>query len=201
MTRSAPPKGPTPPKKTRQRLLLSERKRRLGLYVVEVARATHKGDLPITQGEIRLLLRKKYNIEVTAAASSEFVETLRKEYNHKVWLRTSGHKVNLFSEDETLVESRAIKALFLATSLIDNDECVPLHQWFAVCQEKLDCSQDDCESYLADYIVCKYAVAARKKEKEIMKLDMRAFREDDFYLRQARKAGMKKRVGRTNHSK
>lgn len=180
----------------------AEQQRRLGLLILEVVRATVDGLLPINQRDIHRLLKKNHRLDLAPSQSSKLVSILREEFNGKIWLRTDGHHpLYLFSEETTLVEARAIKALFLAKELIDGDEQISIEEWITLCEKKLNCSSTDCEAYLADFVICGYVVGDLNKVSKTVKLDVRAIGEDDFYLQPAAKAGLKKRVPRTKRPK
>lgn len=174
-----------------------ELKRRSGLFIVEVARATLDGLLPINQIGIRKSLKANHRLDLAPSQSTHIVSILIEEYFGKKWLRTEGHRVYLNSEETTLVDAAAIRALFLAKELVDGDDQLSSDEWIATCEKKLNCSTTDCETYLSDFVSCGYVHEDPKKENKTLRLDLRAIGEDDFYLQQAAKAGLKKRVPRT----
>lgn len=199
MARATAAKSTNLPTKMRQRISFTERRRRFGLFIVEVARATHTGKLPIKQPDIRKIFKSRHKIDLKEFASSEIVNALAKPYNNKIWLRKNGHEVYLHSEENTLVDARAIKSLFLAKSIKDGDDRFGVDIWIEACDKKLSCTPSDCETYLSDYAKCGYLMETSNEETSYRQLDIRAMGEDDFYLRQAAKAGMKKRISRGNH--
>ena len=178
---------------------IRERDRRLGLFVVEVARATHEGRLPINQTEIRRALKKNFRLDLAPATSTALTNILKHEFRNKIWIRVDGQKVTLFSEDETLVDSRAIRALYLGRENLNEEGQIALAEWKSACKAELKLSDDTCSEFLNDFVKCRYAEGPDKRG--FLKLDVRAIGEDDFYLSQAAKAGLKKSVARTRPAK
>lgn len=172
-----------------------ERDRRLGSFVVEVARATHEGRLPISQTEIRRALKKNFRIDLAPASSTELANILKREFRNKVWIRVDGHKVTLYSEDETLVDSRAVTALLMAREELNDDGLIALSEWKTLCDERLKLSEEACDEFLNDFIKCGYVEGPDKRG--FLKLNVRAMGEDNFYLAQVAKAGLKKSIART----
>lgn len=176
-----------------------ERDRRLGLFVVEVARATHEGRLPVSQADIRRSLKKNFRLDLPPATSTSLTTILKHEYRNKIWLKVDGQKVTLFSEDETLVDSRAIRALYLAREELNDDGRIAAAEWKDLCSSELNLSDEMCDEFLGDFIKCRYVDGPDKRG--FLKIDVRAIGEDDFYLAAAVKAGLKKSTARTKPSK
>ncbi|MBK9214618.1 MAG: hypothetical protein IPM59_03325 [Chloracidobacterium sp.] len=172
-----------------------ERDRRLGLFIVEVARATHEGRLPVNQTDIRRSLKKNFRLDLPPATSTSLTNILKHEYRNKIWLKVDGQKVTLFSEDETLVDSRAIRALYLAREELNDDGHIALTEWKELCASELNLSDETCEEFLNDFIKCRYIDGPDKRG--FLKVDVRAIGEDEFYLAAAAKAGLKKSIART----
>lgn len=174
---------------------LEENDRRLGLYIVEVARATLEGRLPINQKGVLRALKANHRLNLPPEKSTAITKILKQEFRNKIWLNVSGHEVTLFSEDETLVDARAVRALFLARDFLNEDGAFILADWVSACENTINLAEDTCTEFLEDYIACNYA--NRPDNKGRVKLDIRAIGEDSFYLNQAAKAGLRKSIART----
>ena len=172
-----------------------ERDRRLGLFIVEVARATHEGRLPISQTEIRRALKRNFRLDLAPSPAHLLSNILRHEFRNKIWLKVDGHQVTLFSEDETLVDSRAIRALLLARDRRNDDGFIAIPAWKELCLSELNLTGETCDEFLSDFVKSRYV--EEPDSKGVLKLDVRAIGEDEFYLTQAAKAGIKKSVART----
>ena len=172
-----------------------ERDRRLGLFIVEVARATHEGRLPISQTEIRRALKRNFRLDLPPATAHLLSNILRHDFRNKVWLKVDGHQVTLFSEEETLVDSRAIRALLLARDHRNDDGFIAIPAWKELCLSELNLTNETCDEFVSDFVKSRYI--EEPDSKGFLKLDVRAIGEDEFYLTQAAKAGIKKSVART----
>jgi hypothetical protein len=124
---------------------------------------------------------------------------LKREYRNKIWLKVDGQKVTLFSEDETLVDSRAIRALYLARQELNEDGLIAISDWKALCASQLNLSDETCDEFLSDFIKCRYVDGPDKQG--FLRIDVRAIGEDDFYLAPAARARLKKSIARTKPAK
>ena len=172
-----------------------ERDRRLGLFVVEVARATHEGRLPISQTEIRRALKRNFRLDLAPSAIHLLSSTLKHEFRNKVWIKVEGHQVTLFSEDETLVDSRAVRSLLLARNHLNDDGSITVEEWKDLCDSELNLSSEACDELFLDIVECGYSNGENRKG--VLELNVRAIGEDEFYLQQAAKANLRKSVART----
>jgi hypothetical protein len=176
-----------------------ERDRRLGLFVMEVARATHEGRLPVSQTDIKRALKKNFRLDLPNSTCGQLAKILKNQYRNKTWLKVDGHKVTLYSEEETLVDSRAIRALFIARDELNDDGNIAIVNWKAMCSDKLNLSDEMCDEFITDFVRCRYV--RPPDDRGLIEVDVRAIGEDDFYLSTAVKAGLKKSTARTTHAK
>jgi hypothetical protein len=177
----------------------NERERRLGLFIVEVVRATYEGRVPITQVELRKALKKNWRLDLPGSTSTNLCNILKRPFRNKTWLIVDGHKVTLFSEDETLADFRAAKAVLLGRDNINEDFLIDIGAWRTLCKSKHKLSCNVFDEFLDDIIRCRYVV--RTDAPGIVEFDPRAIGEDEFYLTQAAKAGIKKSTARTKQAK
>jgi hypothetical protein len=168
---------------------------KLGLFLVELVKVTNDGELPINQTELRKRLKVNHRISIPPATSTEYVKILENDLA-RVWIKTDGHNVSLFSEEETLSNSIAIEALFIANALVDSEDCINIEEWISKCEANLQCPPETCRGFIEDFFSCKYAISRFTKKAEMIHLDVRAFNEDNFYLKQARNANIKRRLSR-----
>src|SRR5258708_13748394 len=94
-----------------------KRNKWMGLLLVEVVRATNEGELPVNQKTLYALVRRKYRMDTPDKVAYPLTGILRTSQLGRIWLRTEGHSVFLFSEAETISNSNAVAALFLAREL------------------------------------------------------------------------------------
>jgi hypothetical protein len=177
-----------------------KRDRWIGLFLVELVRATHNGELPVTRQDLISLIGKKYRVSVKADVGYQLIrELLAKGADRsRVWLRTEGHDIYLFSEDETITNSDAIDALFIANELpIDASDCVDYGRWMAASMAASGYTPEMCERFVAEYMICGYAVEIIERDsgEKCLVLNPRNFNRDAFYLRSAREAGLRRRPG------
>ncbi len=178
-----------------QELVGRERDRRLGVFIVEVARATHEGRLPVSQTEILRALKRNFRLDLVPSGGHALTNILRHKFRNKIWLHVDKQQVTLFSEDETLVDSRAIRALLLAREHRNDDGLIAMLDWKERCLSDLNLSSEICDEFVDDFVKSRYVEGPDSKG--FLKLDVRAIGEDEFYLRQAAKAGIKKSIART----
>lgn len=191
------------PNKRRATTPKYEKQRKLGLYLLQVVKATNDGaPLPITQDDVRKLLKKNHRVNIPNSTSSVYVSLLTDDKLFgRIWLRQDGHNISLFSEEETLADSQAIEALFVAHSLIDGNDRVAIPDWVDKCVKRLKITPEDCNGFLQEFITCSYASFSDDDPGSVIELDVRAFSEDGFYLRLARYAKLTKRVSRRKKAK
>lgn len=175
----------------------NRREKKLGVFIVEVTRATHGGELPVKQTSIRKAVKKNHGINIPPASSTEIVDILTAPYKQRTWLSSEGHSVALFSEDETLVGAQATGVLFLAYSLKNTDGEVDLDKWMELCESTLSCKTERCHELLEDLETCKYVTMRSEKAPKSFQIDPRAIKEDLFYLREAERADIRRQKPRS----
>jgi len=168
----------------------SDKKRKLALVIIEVARATNNG-ISLNQQGLKAEIRKQWRENIPNPTLSGYVAQLEggSEYQRQ-WLRTDGHRVLLFVEDTTLMDSNAAKGLLLAQSMIDGNDCCGIDRWIDGCKEKHQFPAEDCRLYLQYFEECGYL---HKREEGVVQLNMRSINQDMFYIRHLQKAGLRKR--------
>jgi hypothetical protein len=76
---------------------------------------------------------------------------------------------------------------------------VEVTDWKKLCLSELNLSGETCDECVVDIVRARYA--EEPDSKGFLKLDVRAIGEDEFYLTQAAKAGIKKSVARNRSAK
>lgn len=167
--------------------------RRHALYIVEVARATHEGRLPVNQTDIMRELRSRCRVSLAPSQSSSIVRALRDSYKGRQWLKKNvGQDLVLASEDTVLVDAQAIEALKIAQGLVDADDQCSSDKWRQACLEQIQSSRF--EKVVEDLIKCGYV--SRTGLGDGIRVEIRVIGEEDFYLREVRKARLRKRTSR-----
>ena len=101
--------------------------------------------------------------------------------------------LRLFSEEETIADSSAIKALILANEIMDNDDWVGHEAWMKECRSRFGHSGEVLEGFMREYLRCGYVVEESNKENRRFRINPRRINGDSFYLLPAREANLKRR--------
>lgn len=173
--------------------------RKMGLVVVEVARATNDGDAPVTQRQIRERVNLNWSVGLAPATLSGYVKQLG-VWEARKWLKTDGQMVSLADEDRTLRDSRAIKALFLARRWMDRNERFSVRAWLRRCWKEFQLTDNTCRPFLQDYKQCGYLIESDDPDRDpdLEQLNPRVINEDRFYLNPAGDANLRKRTSWRN---
>lgn len=165
-----------------------EKQRKLGLVVIEVARASNEGRIPITQKNLRELIKRRYDIDIAPPTLSTYIRELEgTEVGNKQWLRTDGHKIYLANPDATLTDSSVIKALHLAHQLRDDSSIlININAWTRQCTKQLPHLDSDlCQSFLSVYHRCGYLLKPPTANSNAVELDLVAYNQHMFFLKEA----------------
>lgn len=159
-------------------------------------RATHDGIQEIRQGEILEIVGQKYKLKFSTPTASRIVADLRSGAMGRRWLMPKDGKnaLRLFSEAEIIANSSAIKALLLATEIMDSDDWVNHEQWTSECSARLGFSADVFEEFMREYITCGYVIEELNQEERKFRLNPRRINLDSFYLLPARDANLRRRT-------
>jgi hypothetical protein len=170
-----------------------EKRKKQGLVVVEVARANNEGRIPTTQQEIRKIIKDRYKIDIAPSTLTGYIQELKEEELGKKWLSIDGHDVSLAAPETTLTDSLAIDALHIAHKVRDEDGNIAVKRWLQLCsKELLEVSPETYINFLDEYNNCGYLLSVPLTGSDVVQLDIFAYNQDSFYLRQAGRAKLKK---------
>ena len=171
-----------------------KRTKKHGYFLIEVVRAIHDGEQEILQNEVCSALSQRYKLSISDSTASRIAAELRDGSLGRRWLMPrAGHGLRLFSEEETIANSSAIKALFVAKELIEDDDWVDHGGWKDACIARFDCASEALDEFVREFVSCGYVTEEANHDIRRFRLNPRRINRDSFYLLAAREANLRRR--------
>src|ERR1700733_9054666 len=114
-----------------------QKRKKMALLVLEVARATNEGRIPTSRKDLRETLKRVHRIDLAPATLTGYMTALERDDLGRKLLKTDGWDVCLAHEKRTLTDSLAVKALFIAHQLKDDNDQLSVKTWSASCSKNV----------------------------------------------------------------